>query len=124
MLAVVTIVVLTPLVVVHSNQLSFHGIIEVLPFDEHVRAQDNLVLPWQVRALHEAITRFEPDVQGGLQREVTCQQTVRHRRKKLLALESIEVSLDFKLGPSRVLIKQLFAMGEEGRIEAHVRCQE
>ena len=61
--AIIEVVILASLEIVESNQLTFHGIIELLAFDEHVGAQHDLILLRDEGTLHKAITSFKSDVQ-------------------------------------------------------------
>ena len=89
MLAVVETIVLTTLVVVKADQVSLDGIFIVLLYHEHVRAEDYLVSFWDKCPLHKPVARFESNVDGRLEDEVVCQQTIRHSLEELSRTYSI-----------------------------------
>ena len=76
MLTIIEVVVVTALVVVHTNHLALDRIDEVLSLDEHVRAQHDLVLLGDEGSLHEAITSFKTHVKGRLEYKVARQHAV------------------------------------------------
>ena len=85
--------------------MTLHRSAEVLLVHEHVRAENYLIFLRQESPLHEAITCFETQVDLRLEDEVLLDQTVHHRRVKLVLLEVCEVTPHLMLRPSRILIK-------------------
>ena len=105
MLAVVEVIVLTALEVVHSNQLSFHGIVKVLALHKNVGAENDLILFRDESSLHESIAGLQADVHQRLKSKITCDQTIRYCAVEFVSLECIKVTLCFEFGPTGVLIE-------------------
>jgi len=59
MLAVVTIVVLTSIIVVHFYQMTLNCVIEVVSAREHIRAKENSVFIIDERAFQKLIARVQ-----------------------------------------------------------------
>ena len=81
---IIEVVVIAALIVVQSDQVPLHRIIEVFFLHKHVRAEDYLVFLGYERPLHKSVTVFISDVQGRLEHEVARYQAVRYRLVELV----------------------------------------
>ena len=81
---IIEVVVIAALIVVQSDQVPLHRIIEVFFLHENVRAQDYLVFLGNERPLHESVTVLISNVQSRLEHEVASYQAVRYRLVELV----------------------------------------
>ena len=59
---VVKVDILCPLVVIHVNEESLHGIIKVMLVVQYIGAESDLIIVWRVDSLHELVTGLKTDM--------------------------------------------------------------